>query len=57
MGPVNPSVTAPPPNYFHKLAIPHEGRDLIKILVEETNRCANQIFHILSTTLSHFQEL
>lgn len=43
MGPVNPPTTdAPPVDYFHKLTIPDEGRNLIQILVEETNRYANQ---------------
>lgn len=43
MGPVNPPVNdAPPVDYFHKLTVPDEGRNLIEILVEETNRYANQ---------------
>lgn len=38
MGPVNPPVNdGPPVDYFHKLTVPDEGRNLIEILVEETN--------------------
>lgn len=45
MGPVNPPTTdAPLVDYFHKLVIADEGRNLIQILVEETNRNANQFY-------------
>ncbi|XP_062609964.1 piggyBac transposable element-derived protein 4-like [Saccostrea cucullata] len=43
MGPVSPpGVDASPVEYFHKLTVPEEGRNLIEILVEETNRYADQ---------------
>ncbi|XP_062579768.1 piggyBac transposable element-derived protein 4-like [Saccostrea cucullata] len=44
MGPVNPpDVEAPPVEYFNKLCVPDDGRSLIDILVEETNRYAGQV--------------